>query len=67
METPKIDSAKYKSSLRGSSQDVLAQIVAMKAYFMNEIQELKNEICFLKSQLEDGGETFRQYFRDKMF
>ena len=52
--TPKIDSAKYKSSLRDSSQDILAQIVAMKTYFMNEIYELKNEICFLKSQLEDG-------------
>ena len=54
METPKIDSTKYKSSSRDSSQDLLAQIVAMKAYFMNEIYELKNEICFLKNQLEDG-------------
>ena len=26
----------------------------MKAYFMNEIHELKNEICFLKNQLENG-------------
>ena len=50
---PKIDSTKYKSSSRDSSQDLLAQIVAMKAYFMNEIYKLKNEICFLKNQLED--------------
>ena len=53
VETPKIDSTKYKSSSRDSSQDLLAQIVAMKAYFMNKIYELKNEICFLKNQLED--------------
>ena len=26
----------------------------MKAYFMNEIYDLKNEICFLKNQFEDG-------------
>ena len=26
----------------------------MKAYFMNQIHELKNEICCLKNQLEDG-------------
>ena len=54
METPIIDSTKYKRSSRDSSQDLLAQIVAMKAYFMTEIYELKNEICFLKNQLEDG-------------
>ena len=42
VETPKIHSAKYKSSSRDCSQDLLAQIVAMKAYFMNEIYELKN-------------------------
>ena len=34
VETPKIDSTKYKSSSKDSSQDLLAQIVAMKAYFM---------------------------------
>ena len=53
METPKIDSTKYKSSSRDSSQDLPAQIVAMKAYFMNEIYELKSEICFFKKS-EDG-------------
>ena len=42
VETPKINSAKDKSSSRDSSQDLLARIVAMKAYFMNEIYELKN-------------------------
>ena len=26
----------------------------MKPYFISEIYELKNEICFLKNQLEDG-------------
>ena len=46
VETPKIDSTKYKSSSRDSSQDLLAQIVAMKAYFINEIYELKRKICF---------------------
>ena len=54
VETPKIDSTKYKSSLRDSSQVSLEQAVAMKAYFMNKIHELKNEICCLKNQLEDG-------------
>ena len=39
--------------MRDSSQDLLAQVVAMKAYFMNEIYELKNEICCLKNKLED--------------
>ena len=43
VETPKIDSTECKSSLRDSSQDLFAQVVAMKAYFMNEIYELKNE------------------------
>ena len=52
-ETPKIDSTKYKCSSRDSSQDLLAQIEAMKVYFMNKIYELKNEIYFLKNQLED--------------
>ena len=50
VETPKIDSTKYKSSSRDSSQDLLAQIVAMKAYFMNKVYKLKNEIRFLKNQ-----------------
>ena len=53
VETPKIDSTECKSSLRDSSQDLLAQVVAMKAYFMNETYELKNEICCLKNKLED--------------
>ena len=52
-ETPKNDSTECKSSLRDSSQDLLAQVVAMKAYFMNEIYELKNEICCLKNKVED--------------
>ena len=34
VETPKIDSTKYKSSLRDSSQVSLEQAVAMKAYFI---------------------------------
>ena len=42
VETSKIDSTECKSSSRDSSQDLLAQVVAMKAYFMNEICELKN-------------------------
>ena len=66
VETTEIDITKYKSSVRDSSQDLLAQIVAMKAYFMNEIYELKNEICFLKNQLEDGEKKFRQYLHDKI-
>ena len=43
---------RIKSYSRDSSQDLLAQIVAMKAYFMNETYELKNEMFFKKS--EDG-------------
>ena len=54
VETPKIDNTKYNSSSRDSSQVSLEQVVAMKAYFMNKIHELKNEICCLKNQLEDG-------------
>ena len=54
VEAPKVDSTKYNSSSRDSSQDLLAQIVAMEAYFMNEKYEMKNEIRFLKNQLEDG-------------
>ena len=54
VETLKIDSTKYKSSSRYSSQDFLAQTVAMKAYFMNETYELKNEMWLLKNQLDDG-------------
>ena len=54
VETPKIDSIECKSSSRDFSQDLLAQVVAMKAYFMNEIYELKNEICCLKKKIEDG-------------
>ena len=54
VETPKIDSTKYKSFSRDSSQVSLEQVVAMKACFMNKIHELKNEICCLKNQLEDG-------------
>ena len=54
METPKIDSTECKSSSRDFFQDLLAKVVAMKAYFMNEIYELKNEICCLKNKLENG-------------
>ena len=54
VETPKIDSTECRSSSRDSFQDLLAKVVAMKAYFMNEIYELKNEICCLKNKLEDG-------------
>ena len=54
VETPKIDSTECKSSSRDSFQDLLAKVVAMKAYFMNEIYELKKEICCLKNNLEDG-------------
>ena len=51
---PRIDSTKHKSSSRDSSLVLLDQVVAIKAYFMNKILELKNEICCLKNQLEDG-------------
>ena len=44
-----MDSTKYKSYLRDSSQVSLEQVVAM-----NKIHELKNEICCLKNQLGDG-------------
>ena len=67
METPKIDSTKYKSSSRDSSQDLLAQIVAMKAYFMNEIYELENEISFLKNQLEDGEKNSDSIYMMKFY
>ena len=52
--TLKIDSPKYKSSLRDSSQVSFEQVLAMKTYFINKIHELKNDICCLKNQLEDG-------------
>ena len=54
LQTPKTDSPKYKSSLRDSSQVSLEQVLAMETYFINKIYELKNEICCLKNQLEDG-------------
>ena len=54
VETSKMDSTRYKSSSRDSSQVSLDQVVAMKAYFKNKIHELKNEICCLKIQLKEG-------------
>ena len=57
VENPKIDSTKYKRSSRDSSQVSLEQVVAMKAYFMKKIHELKNEICCLKNQLENEGKN----------
>ena len=54
VETLKIDSTECESSSRDSFQNLLTKVVAMKAYFMNEIYELKNEICCLKNKLEDG-------------
>ena len=54
VETLKIDSTECESSSRDSFQNLLAKVVAMKAYFMNDIYELKNEICCLKNILEDG-------------
>ena len=62
VETPQIDSTKYKSSSRDSSLVSLEQVVAMKAYFMNEIHAL--EICNLKNQLEDD-EKNSEYFYGK--
>ena len=54
VETPKIDSTECKSSSSDSFQDLLAKVGTMEVYFMNEIYELKNEICCLKNTLEDG-------------
>ena len=53
IEIPKTDTIEYKSSTRDSSQDLLTPVPAMKAYFMDNIYELKNEIYCLKNQLED--------------
>ena len=54
VEAPNIDSNKCKSSSGDSSKVLVDQVVVMKAYFMNETHELKNEICYLKNQLENG-------------
>ena len=37
VEIPKIDNSKYKSYSRDSSQVLLEQVAAMKAYFMNKV------------------------------
>ena len=39
----------------------------MKAYFMNKIFELKNEICFLKNQLEDREKNSGSIFMIKSY
>ena len=48
VETPSLNDLKISDNTKNMSYDVDVQLVAIKAYFMNEIYELKREISQLK-------------------
>ena len=50
VETPSLNDLKISDNTKNMSYDVDVQLVAIKAYFMNEIYELKREISQLKVQ-----------------
>ena len=47
VETPSLNDLKNSDSTKYMSYDVDVQVVAIKAYFMNEIYELKSKISQL--------------------
>ena len=51
VERPKIENLKIAALARDLEQDLKAQIVVMKANFMNEIYELRSEIVGLEKQI----------------
>lgn len=51
VEIPKTENLKTTTLPRDLEHDLKAQIVAMKANFMNEICELRSEIVGLKKQI----------------
>ena len=54
VETPSLNDLKISDNTKNMSYDVDVQLVAIKAYFMNEIYELKREISQLKVQEKPG-------------
>ena len=54
VETPSLNDLKNSDNTKNMSYDVDVQLVAIKAYFMNEIYELKREISQLKVQEKTG-------------
>ena len=54
VETPSLNDLKISDNTKNMSYDVDVQLVAIKAYFMNEIYELKREISQLKVQEKTG-------------
>ena len=59
METPKTKDPKTPINT-DKIDEFTAQLVAMKAYFMNEVFELKNEIARLKEALLNVGNSFSE-------
>ena len=59
VETPKTKDAKTPIN-PDKIDEFTAQLVAMKAYFMNEVFELKNEIARLKEALLNVGNSFSE-------
>ena len=57
VETPSLNDLKNSDNTKNMSYDVDVQLVAIKAYFMNEIYELKREISKLKVQEKTGNVT----------
>ena len=54
VETSSLNDLKNSDNTKNMSYDVDVQLVAIKAYFMNEIYELKREISQLKGQEKTG-------------
>ena len=54
VETPSLNDLKNSDNTKNMSYHVDVQLVAIKAYFMNEIYELKREISQLKGREKTG-------------
>ena len=54
METPSLNDLKNSDNTKNMLYDVDIQLVAIKAYFMSEICELKHEISQLEGQKKTG-------------
>ena len=62
VETPSLNDLKISDSTKYMSYDVDVQLVATKAYSVNEIYELKREISQLKVHEKTGKCDFNRYF-----
>ena len=64
VESPSLNHLKQSNNTKNMSYDVDVQLVAIKAYFMNEIYKFKREISQLKGQEKNRKCYFKMTLTD---